>query len=98
LCLFKIIAQINPVSYCLELPPIIHIHPIFHVSLLEPYRKLQIPSRIPPPPSPVEIDHDVEYEVEDILDSCLQHRCLEYLIHWKGYVISEQTWESSSNC
>jgi hypothetical protein len=77
----EIIAQVNLVSYRLELPPTIHIHPIFHVFLLEPYKIPQIPSRIPPAPPPIEIDHDMEYEVEDILDSYLQHRRLEYFIH-----------------
>jgi hypothetical protein len=66
--------------------------PVFHVSLLEPYNTSQIPSRIPPPPPPIEIDHDVEYEVEEILDSCLRHRHLEYFIHWQNYGISERTW------
>jgi transposase InsO family protein len=69
---FKIIAQINLVNYHLELPPTMHIHPVFHVYLLEPYKKSQIPSRIPPPPPPpIEVDHNVEYEVEEILDSRL---------------------------
>jgi hypothetical protein len=67
----KIIAQVNPVSYRLELPPTMHIHPVFHVTLLEPYKTSQIPNRIPPPPPPIEIDHDVEYEVKEILDSRL---------------------------
>jgi hypothetical protein len=94
---FKIIAQINLISYRLELPPTMHIHQVFHVSLLEPYKKTQIPSQIPPPPPPIETNHDVEYEVEEILDSRLRHRRLEYFIHWKGYGISERTWEPSSN-
>jgi hypothetical protein len=34
---FKIIAQVNQVNYRLELPPTMHIHPVFHVSLLKPY-------------------------------------------------------------
>jgi hypothetical protein len=68
---FKILAQVNPVSYRLELPPTMHIHPVFHVSLLELYKKSQIPSQIPPPPPPSETDHDMEYEVEEILDSRL---------------------------
>jgi hypothetical protein len=68
---FKIIAQVNPVSYRLELPPTMHIHPVFHVSMLEPYKKSQIPNRILLPPPPIEIDHDVEYEVDEILDSRL---------------------------
>jgi hypothetical protein len=88
---FKIITQVNPVCYCLEIPPIMHIHPVFHVSLLEPYKTSQIPSRILPPPLPFEIDHDVEYEIEEILNSCLRHRRVEYFIHWKGYGISERT-------
>jgi hypothetical protein len=50
---FKIIAHINPVSYHLEFPLTIHIHPVFHVSLLEPYKKSQIPNRILPPPPPM---------------------------------------------
>ena len=56
---FKIIAQVIPVSYRLQLPPMMHIYPVFHVSLLEPYKKSQIPSRIPPPPLSIEIDHDM---------------------------------------
>jgi hypothetical protein len=38
----------------------------------------------------------VEYEVEEILDSCLQYRHLEYFIHWKDYNINKCTWEPSS--
>jgi hypothetical protein len=71
---FKIITQINPVNYRLELLPTMHIHPVFHVSLLEEfYKKSQIPSRFLPPPLLIEIDHDVEYEVEEILDSHFRH-------------------------
>ena len=55
---FKIIVQINPIGYCLELPSNMHIHPIFHVSLLELYKESQI-------------DHDMEYELKEILDSYL---------------------------
>jgi hypothetical protein len=80
--------QINPVRYRLELLSTMHIHPVFHVSLLEPYKKSQIPNEISLPPPPIEIDHNLEYEVEEILDSRLQHRRLEYFIHWKGYGIS----------
>jgi hypothetical protein len=70
---FKIIAQENLVSYRLELLPTMHIYPVFHVSLLEPYKTSQIPSRITLPPPLIEIDHDVEYVVEEILDSRLRH-------------------------
>ena len=36
---FIIKRQINPVSYELCLPDSLKIHPVFHVSLLEPYRE-----------------------------------------------------------
>lgn len=94
---FEITQQINPVSYRLQLPSTMQIHPVFHVSLLEPYFESSIPGRILPPPPPVEIDNAVEYEVEEILDSRIRNGKLEYLIHWRGYNISERTWEPSSN-
>jgi hypothetical protein len=64
---FKIIMRVNPVSFHLEHPPTMHIYLVFHISLLKPYKK----SQIPPPPPLIEIDHDVEYEVKEILDSRL---------------------------
>ena len=70
---------------------------IFHVFLLEPYNTSQILRRIIPPPPPIKIDHDVEYEVEEILDSRLRFRRLEYFIHWKSYGINKCTWKPSSN-
>ena len=75
-----------------------HIYLVFHVSLLKPYKQSQILGCIPLPPPPIEIDHDVEYEVEKILDSRLRHRHLEYFIYRKDYDIIERTWEPSSNC
>jgi hypothetical protein len=83
--------QINNVSFCLALPSFMKIHPIFHVSLLEPYQKSTIPCRTFLPPPPVEIDNNLEYEVEKILDSRIRWRHLEYLVLWKGYDLSECT-------
>jgi hypothetical protein len=41
--------QVNEVAYRLDLPSSMKIHPVFHVSLLEPYRELAIPGRLPAP-------------------------------------------------
>jgi len=73
------------------------IHPVFHVSLLEPYKESTLPGRVQEPPPPIEIDGDEEFEVSEILDSRIHRRRLEYLVHWQGYDVSERTWEPASN-
>ncbi len=61
--------QINVVAFQLKLLDSMKIHPMFHVSLLEPYHASTILGRIFEPPPPIEIDGEQEYEVEDVLDS-----------------------------
>ena len=63
-------------------------HPVFHVSQLEPGTPNEIPDRIQPPPPPVEIDQELEYEITEVLDSKIDNRrrCkLLYLVRWSGY-------------
>ena len=81
---FPVSAQINEVAYRLELPSSMHIHPVFHVSLLEPYHPNTFPGRSAPPPAPITIDNDLEYEVNEILDSKYDCRRLLYLADWVG--------------
>lgn len=95
---FKVIRQINPVAFELKLPKTMKIHPVFHVSLLEPKTKDIIQQMsTPAPPPPIEIDQDLEYEVDAVLDSKISRRKLFYLVHWKGYDNTENTWESAKN-
>src|SRR5690606_22130459 len=70
---------------------------VFHVSLLHPYHKNNIDNRSPPPPSPITVNDENEFEVERILDSRIRYRKLQYLIEWKGYGPNERTWEPLSN-
>lgn len=85
--------QINDVTYCLELPSSMKIHPIFHVSLLKRYKELNILGQRQPPPPMIEINDHIEFEVEVILDSRIRHERLEYLVHWYEYDINNCIWE-----
>ena len=43
------------------------------------------------------IDEDYEYEVEAILNMKKEGRRILYLVKWKGYNESHNTWEPLSN-
>ena len=81
---YPVIEQINDLAYKLQLPESMHIHPVFHASLLYPAQKDTIQGRVPPEPEPIEIDGEEEYEVEKILDVKKTGRRLFYLVKWKG--------------
>ena len=69
---FKVLERIGLQAYRLELPPTMrHIHNVFHISLLEPYKPSSLtPHGLPPPLPPLYVKDDHEYfEIEDILDS-----------------------------
>ncbi len=86
---FEIIAQPGSHSFTLKLLSDLRaIHPIFHVSQLEPVEENTIPNRTQPPPPPVEVDGEEQYEIAQILDSKIDRRfwCpLLYRIQWLGY-------------
>ena len=86
-------------TYKLDLPLMMKIHPVFHVSLLRPYSDpAVIPGRpILERPPPEVINGMDEYEVEAILDKRIHRRKPQYLVKWKGYHESESTWEPEEN-
>jgi len=95
---FAISAKIGSVAYRLELPAHYRIHPVFHVSLLEPYRS---DGRYQPPPPPLEIDGALEYEVDRILAHRTikrgKRRLLEFLVAWQNYGPEHNSWEPERN-
>ena len=74
------------------------IHNIFHISLLQPYQDNRFPSQIQKPPPAVEIDGEPEYELDEIIDSRLHYRKLQYRAKWTGYPPEhDKTWYTATN-
>ncbi len=96
---FKILRRISTVTYVLDLPASMNIHPVFHVRLLEPVRTSAIPGRpVPPaPPAPVIINGEEHYEPEAILRTRLHKGTRQFLIKWLGQSEAEASWEPASD-
>ena len=94
---FEISQVLSPLTYRLHLPATWKIHDIFHASLLSSYKETEAhgPNFSKPPPDLIGTEE--EYEVEQIVSHCGTTRCHRYLIAWKGYPLSENTWEPKSN-
>lgn len=61
---FPVTKVVSPYVYQLALAPTVKLHPVFHVSLLDPAPSTPVPGQVIPPPSPVEVDDNLEYEIE----------------------------------
>jgi transposase InsO family protein len=92
---FEVIRSINDVAYELRLPPSMHIHPIFHVSLLGKATINRFTDRQHPEPPPILVEGQEEFQVQGILDSRIIRSRLFYLIDWLGYPPSERAWIDS---
>ena len=97
---FEIIEVMGPVTFKLKLPRQWKIHPVFHATLLTPYRttKEHGPDYIRPPPDIIEGEE--EYEVEAILNHRIRgqrNKRYEYFLAWKGQDATENSWEPESN-
>jgi hypothetical protein len=92
---FEFVQVVGLVAYKLKMNPGWRVHPVFHVSLLEPSLES---GRVQPPPPPIEMEGALEYEV----DSILEHRFwgiknpkAYYKVAWKSYGIEHNSWESN---
>uniref|UniRef100_A0A803SPZ4 Gypsy retrotransposon integrase-like protein 1 n=1 Tax=Anolis carolinensis TaxID=28377 RepID=A0A803SPZ4_ANOCA len=92
---YTVVAHLNPVTFKLQLPRSMRIHPVFHRSLLLPADGVR-PDVYQLPPAPTLVDGEEEFEVQDILDSRIHRRRLQYLIDWVGYGPEERSWEDAS--
>ncbi|RVW83267.1 Transposon Tf2-12 polyprotein [Vitis vinifera] len=93
---YKVVQQIGPVAYRLELPSSTTIHPVFHVSQL---KRALGSAVLCQPLSPI-LAEDLEWLVEpdqvlDIRKSSNNNQLsIEVLIQWKGLPQFEASWES----
>jgi hypothetical protein len=95
---FPIIKMINPCAAKIDLPKsYTRIHPVFHVSLLRPFRGTPAPDI----PEPDVIDGIPFYKVERILSHRIKRvgkkKIREFLIKWQGYDDTHNSWEPEKN-
>ena len=94
---YEVIRRVGEQSYKLALPPHVHVHNVFHVSLLKQY--VSNPEHV--------LDHDdtilvnqeeFQMKPEQILEGKekkLRHRTIrEVLVQWKDYPIEDASWEN----
>ena len=89
----------TPTNYKLILPKTWRVHPVFHNTLLSPYKETTAhgPNFTRPPPDIVEGEEE-HYKFEAVLQShpTPNKKGIQYLIKWKGYPSSENSWLPAS--
>ena len=96
---YKVLEKIGTQAYRFKLPNTWRIHPVFHVSLLKPWR----PSVVQQVPGEVELedaDQPQYFDVEKILrwrwSSKNRRRRREFLVLWQGYPMEDAEWIPAS--
>ncbi|ESK82068.1 retrotransposon nucleocapsid protein [Moniliophthora roreri MCA 2997] len=89
---FKIESVLGPVTYKLTLPEQWKVHPVFHASLLSPYKRNEVHGRNFLKPLPDLIEGQEEHEIEAIIGHTPKRKPQRFLVSWKGYPSAENEW------
>lgn len=85
----------------LELPPMMKVHDVFHLSMVKAYRSDG--NVHPPEPLLYETDGSAQWEVDYLLADRIRKKVngksqiTEYLVRWSGFGAEHDTWEPSAN-
>jgi len=85
---FRVLAKHGSASYRLDLPSTWRIHPVFHVSLLEPTTQPSTPI----PTVHLDINTDAP-TVNQILDSIRVNNQIYYFVDWTDLPPTDRSWE-----
>ena len=93
---FEVLRRIGEQSYELHLPPRLHVHNVFHVSLLKEY--VSDPLHVLRDEDAVLVNQEefqmVPEQVLQTRERKLRHRTIrDVLVQWKGYPIEDASWE-----
>ncbi|MCO5575432.1 hypothetical protein L7F22_029233 [Adiantum nelumboides] len=93
---FEILRRIGEQSYELSLPPRLHVHNVFHVSLLKEY--VSDPLHLLNDEDTVLVNQEefqmMPEQLLEVKERKLRHRTIrEVLVQWKGYPVEDASWE-----
>jgi hypothetical protein len=88
---FRVVEAVGPQAYRLDIAGHLSgIHPVFHVSLLEPVNRRG--TEVAPTLHVELVNDEEEHEIKSIVDSKVSNRTLYYLVEWMGHSSEYNEW------